>query len=142
MRTHSTAGADLLAQSNTPHMEMAVQIARHHHDWWDGSRGERSFGQDIPYAARVVAIADVFDALTHDRPHRAAWSSHEALEEITRLKGAQFDPRLVDLFVEMIARFRREHRDLDAFLGEAAKASSFFQARSRIKDALQNAQRA
>jgi putative two-component system response regulator len=56
------------------------------------------------------------------------------------LRGTQFDPRLTDLFMEMIARLRREHRDLDAFLGDAAKASGFLQARSRIKDALQNAQ--
>jgi putative two-component system response regulator len=140
IRTHSAAGADLLAQSNIPQMETAEQIARHHHDWWDGSSGGTRSGNDIPYAARIVAIADVFDALTHDRPHRAAWSSHEALEEITRLKGTQLDPHLIDLFVEMIVRLRREHRDLDAFLGEAAKSSRFLQARSRIKDALQSDQ--
>jgi putative two-component system response regulator len=134
---HSAIGADLLANSNIPQMEMAEQIARHHHDWWDGSKGGTPSGRDIPYAARVVAIADVFDALTHERPHRGAWSIHEALDEIVRLKAMQFDPQLVDLFVEMIARLRRGHRDLDAFLGEAAKSSRFLQARSRIKDALQ-----
>ncbi len=139
MRTHSAVGADLLANSNIPRMEMAEQVARHHHDWWDGSNGERRFGDEIPYAARLVALADMFDALTHERPHRSAWSIHEALDEITRLRGTQFDPRLTDLFVEMILRLRREHRDLDAFLGEAAKASRFLQARSRLKDVLKNA---
>lgn len=140
MRTHAAVGADLLAGSNIPQMEMAEQIARHHHDWWDGSRGESRSGEDIPFAARVAALADVFDALTHERPHRAAWSMHEALDEVARLKGTQFDPRLTDLFVEMVLRLRREHRDLDAYLGEGAKASRFLQARSRIKDVLQNAQ--
>ena len=140
MREHSAIGADLLGNSNIPQMETAEQIARHHHDWWDGSSGGRHSGSGIPYAARVVAIADVFDALTHERPHRGAWSIHEALDEIDRLKGTQFDPQLTDLFVEMITRLRREHRDLDAFLGEAAKSSRFLQARSRIKDALESGQ--
>jgi putative two-component system response regulator len=140
MRAHSAVGADLLAQSNIPHMEMAEQIARHHHDWWDGSKGELRVAEDIPFAARIVAIADVFDALTHERPHRGAWSIHEALDEISRLKGTQFDPKLAELFAGMIARLRREHRDLDAFLGEAAKSSLFLQARSRIQDALQDSQ--
>ncbi len=139
MRTHSAVGAELLAMSNIPHMETAEQVARHHHDWWDGSGGDGGRGSDIPYAARLVALADVFDALTHERPHRAAWSIHEALDEIARLKGAQFDPHLTDLFIDLILRLRREHRDLDGYLGEPAKASRFLQARSRIKDVLQGA---
>jgi putative two-component system response regulator len=139
MRAHSAAGAELLAGSKIPGMRTAEEIARHHHDWWDGSKGGTHSGTEIPYAARVVAIADVFDALTHERPHRGAWPIPEALNEIVRLKGTQFDPQLVDLFVEMVARLRREHRDLDAFLGEAAKSSPFLQARSRIKGALRDA---
>jgi putative two-component system response regulator len=140
MRTHSAAGADLLAGSNIPGMRTAEEIARHHHDWWDGSNGEICSGEDIPYAARLVALADVFDALIHVRPHRGPWTIREALDEIARLKGKQFDPRLTDLFVELIQNLRREHKDLDAFLGEAAKTSSFLRARSRIKEALQGGQ--
>lgn len=137
MRTHTTVGAELLSKSNIPHMQMAEEIARHHHEWWDGSGypGNLS-GSAIPLAARITALADVFDALTHKRPYKIAWPAEAALDEIALLKGTQFDPQLTDLFIVLVGRLRQDYSDIDAFLGQAAHASPFLQARSRIWSAL------
>ena len=137
MRTHTTVGAELLSKSNIPHMQMAEEIARHHHEWWDGGGypGNLS-GTAIPLAARITSLADVFDALTHVRPYKVAWPIDAALDEITRLKGRQFEPQLTDLFVVLIGRLRQDFIDINAYLGEAANKSPFLQARSRIWNAL------
>ncbi len=137
MRTHTTVGAELLSRSNIPHMQMAEEIARHHHEWWDGSGypGNVS-GSAIPLAARITALADVFDALTHKRPYKIAWPMDAALDEIAQLKGRQFDPQLTDLFIVMVGRLRQDHIDVDSYLGQAAHGSTFLQARSRIWNAL------
>ena len=137
MRTHTTVGAELLSRSNIPHMQMAEEIARHHHEWWDGTGypGNLS-GSGIPLAARITALADVFDALTHKRPYKVAWPVQAALDEIAQLKGSQFDPQLTDLFIVLIGRLRSDYSDLDAFLGTAAQDSPFLQARARIWHAL------
>jgi putative two-component system response regulator len=133
MRSHATVGAELLSKSNIPHMQMAEEIARHHHEWWDGSGypGNLS-GTGIPFASRITALADVFDALTHKRPYKEAWPLDLALDEIASLQSKQFDPQLTGLFLELMARLRKEHVDLDAYLGQAAQNSPFLQARSRI----------
>ena len=137
MRTHTTVGAELLSKSNIPHMQMAEEIARHHHEWWDGSGypGNLS-GTALPLAARITALADVFDALTHKRPYKQAWPIDAALNEIAKLKGTQFEPELTDHFLVMISKLRAIHPDLDAFLGQAAQSSPFLQARSRIWETL------
>jgi putative two-component system response regulator len=137
MRTHTTVGAELLSKSNITHMQMAEEIARYHHEWWDGSGypGNLS-GSAIPIAARITALADVFDALTHVRPYKVAWPMDAALDEIARLKGRQFDPQLTDLFIVLVGRLRQDHIDLNAYLGEAANSSPFLQARTRIYNAL------
>jgi putative two-component system response regulator len=137
MRTHTTVGAELLSKSNIPHMQMAEEIARHHHEWWDGSGypGNLS-GSAIPLAARLTALADVFDALTHQRPYKVAWPMDAALDEISRLKGRQFDPQLTDMFIVLVGRLRQDHIDIDSFLGQAAHGSTFLQARTRIWNAL------
>lgn len=137
MRTHTTVGAELLSKSNIPHMQMAEEIARHHHEWWDGSGypGNLS-GSAIPLASRITALADVFDALTHKRPYKHAWPIDAALDEIAKLKGAQFDPQLTDLFIVLIAKIREEKGNLDSYLGQAALSSPFLQARSRIWETL------
>lgn len=138
MRSHSTVGAELLSKSNIPHMQMAEEIARHHHEWWDGSGYPAKLsGTAIPLAARITALADVFDALTHKRPYKLAWSVDNAMTEIARLKGRQFEPELADRFEVLIGRLRRTHADLDLYLGEAAKNSPFLQARARIWQVLE-----
>jgi putative two-component system response regulator len=118
-------------------MQMAEEIARFHHEWWNGAGypGNLS-GSAIPLSARITALADVFDALTHKRPYKVAWPIDAALDEIGRLKGVQFDPHLTDLFVVLVNRLRENHIDIDSFLGQAAHASPFLQARSRIWNVL------
>lgn len=138
MKTHTTIGAEVLANSNIAHMQTAEEIARHHHEWWDGTGYPHGLaGEDIPQSARITALADVFDALTHTRPYKQAWTLDSTLTEIMALRGRQFDPHLTDKFLGLVARLRREHLDLDAFLGEAAQASPFLQARDKIKKTLQ-----
>jgi putative two-component system response regulator len=133
MRQHTIVGAELLSKSNIPHMQMAEEIARHHHEWWDGSGYPgRLSGTAVPLAARITALADVFDALTHKRPYKRAWPVEEAIAEVASLKGRQFEPELCDLFLSLIRRLQRDHLDLDAYLGKAAQDSPFLQARSRI----------
>ena len=137
MKTHTTIGAEVLANSNISHMQTAEEIARSHHEWWDGTGYPAGLaGDDIPVAARITALADVFDALAHKRPYKVAWSLDSTLTEIMSLSGRQFDPKLTDLFLGLVGRLRREHVDLDAFLGEAADASPFLQARKKIKETL------
>jgi putative two-component system response regulator len=137
MRTHTVVGAELLSKSNIPQMQMAEEIARSHHEWWDGNGYPGTFsGTGIPLAARITALADVYDALTHKRPYKLAWPIDAAIDEIAALKGRQFDPELTDLFLVLITRLRREHKNLDAFLGQAARESPFLQARAKINDAL------
>ena len=137
MKTHTTIGAEVLANSNISHMQTAEEIARFHHEWWDGTGYPAGLaGEDIPIAARITALADVFDALAHKRPYKVAWSLDSTLTEIMSLSGRQFDPKLTDLFLGLVGRLRREHVDLDAFLGEAADASPFLQARKKIKETL------
>ncbi len=140
METHTVAGWEILGQTNIPQMHIAQEIARHHHERWDGSGyPDRLAGTAIPIAARVSALADVFDALTHKRPYKEAWPIADALAEIKRLRGRQFDPDLTDVFLELVPRLQREHGDLDRFLAEEAKHSPFIQARERIARALKGA---
>jgi putative two-component system response regulator len=137
METHTVAGWEILGQTNIPQMHIAQEIARHHHERWDGTGyPDRLATTSIPIAARVSALADVFDALTHKRPYKEAWPVADALAEIKRLRGRQFDPELTDIFLDLVPRLQREHGDLDRFLAEEAKHSPFIQARERIARAL------
>jgi len=137
MKTHTTVGAELLAQSQMPHMQMAEDIARFHHEWWDGSGYPNGIGgAAIPLAARITALSDVFDALTHRRPYKESWSVARALDEIAYLKGHQFDPELTELFLSLIRRLQREVGDLDEYLGQAARLSPFIRAREKIASTL------
>jgi putative two-component system response regulator len=143
MSTHTTVGAELLCNSNIPQLRIAEEIARHHHEWWDGTGyPSKLSGKRIPIHARIVALADVFDALTHGRPYAPAWPIDRALEEIRQRRGTQFDPDLTDTFLALIDDLRREHADLDAFLGEASRNSPFLQARDKIRLMLEGGRQA
>jgi len=86
----------------------------------------------IPLAARVAALADVFDALTHRRCYKEAWSVEDALREMARLRGKHFDPELTDLFLELVPQLQGQHGDLDAYLGVEARKNDFIKDRERI----------
>ncbi len=84
---------------------MAHTIALTHHERWDGGGyGAQLQGEEIPIAGRIVAVADVFDALTHERPYKHAWPAREAALEIERCRGTQFDPEVVDAFLRVVHR--------------------------------------
>lgn len=102
VREHAAAGARILGGSNSALLQLAQEIALTHHEWWDGSGYPRGLLEDdIPLSGRIVAVADVFDALTHERPYKPAWGVTEAVQEMRRLSGVQFDPALVDAFNQL-----------------------------------------
>jgi putative two-component system response regulator len=104
MKRHTTIGAQLLAGTDDPLLHMAENIALSHHERWDGAG--YPFGaaaEDVPIEARIVAVADVFDALTHERPYKSAWTVEAALSEIGSQRGTQFAPDVVDAFLDVIA---------------------------------------
>jgi putative two-component system response regulator len=134
---HTKVGAEILSKSDIPQVRIAEEIARCHHEWWDGSGYPKHLkGKDIPRGARIVALADAFDAMTHGRPYAPARSIEEALDLIAGLRGRQFDPELTDHFLALVRRLSRENEDLDAYLGKAARNSPFLKARARIKELL------
>jgi putative two-component system response regulator len=104
MKTHAELGARALSGSSSLVLQMAAVIAVSHHERWDG-RGypEGLAGEAIPLAGRVAAVADVYDALTHDRPYKSLWPVEQAIAEIRRAAGSQFDPRVVEAFLAMHA---------------------------------------
>jgi PAS domain S-box-containing protein len=100
MQTHAALGARLLSRSSSPVLQMAAVIAATHHEWWDGTGYPSGLaGERIPLVGRVVAVADVFDALTHKRPYKHAWPVDHAIARVRRASGTQFDPRVVDAFM-------------------------------------------
>jgi putative two-component system response regulator len=83
-------------------LQLAGEIALTHHEWWDGSGYPNGLaGTEIPVAGRIVALADVFDALTNDRPYKKASPADEAVAEIKALNDRQFDPAVVDAFLAL-----------------------------------------
>jgi putative two-component system response regulator len=99
MRKHVTIGARILENGSSDLIRAAELIAQSHHERWDGTGyPDRLSGHDIPLEARIVAIADVFDALCSERPYKAAWPIEKARDEVRRLRGTHFDPACVDAF--------------------------------------------
>lgn len=102
MKKHATIGARILAGGRTPIMRMAEVIAATHHERWDGTGYPKGLaGEDIPLAGRIVAVADVFDALTHERVYKKAMSINEALEIIESESGKHFDPQCVSAMMQV-----------------------------------------
>ena len=107
MQLHAALGAELLSRGHSPLLKMAEEIARTHHECWNGTGYPRKLRHElIPLTGRIVAIADVYEALIHDRPYRKAKTHNEAMGEIDRLSGVQFDPTVVRAFRQVIAEKR------------------------------------
>ncbi|MGB3609594.1 MAG: HD domain-containing phosphohydrolase [Cellvibrio sp.] len=103
MREHPVIGARIIGVHADGLLRMAHDIALTHHERWDGSGYPRGLaGEGIPLVGRIVALADVFDALTTQRPHKKAWPLNEAVAYIREQRGKHFDPRLVDIFLEQM----------------------------------------
>lgn len=104
MKLHVKIGADLLARCASPMLQLAQEIALYHHERWDGKGYIRGLaGEDIPIGARIVAVADTFDAITNDRPYRQARPVSVALEIIANASGTQFDPLVVEAIHRVLA---------------------------------------
>ncbi|MFW5966153.1 MAG: HD domain-containing phosphohydrolase [Persicimonas sp.] len=112
MKRHTVIGASILRGSNTPLLKLAETIALEHHEWWDGTGYPRQIaGEEIALEARMVAVADVFDALTHDRVYKEAWPVEKALQLIEDEAGTHFDPDVAQLFLDHSERMERIRSD-------------------------------
>ncbi|UTA48539.1 response regulator [Simiduia sp. 21SJ11W-1] len=103
MKTHAEVGAEILGSYDSRLMEVAAIIAKTHHERWDGKGYPAGLkGEEIPLYTRIVSVCDVFDALTSNRPYKAAWPVSRALEYLQENSGSQFDPQVVEEFVSII----------------------------------------
>ncbi len=103
IRRHPTIGAQIIGETTSEVLSLARTIAAAHHERWNGEGYPSGLrGTSIPLPGRVVTVCDVFDALTHARPHRAAWSTEQALDELVAQRSRFFDPDLVELFVTKV----------------------------------------
>jgi putative two-component system response regulator len=106
MKTHTTVGGRMLEGSDLSLLQMARDIALSHHEKWDGSGAPQGLaGAEIPMCARIVAIADVYDALVHDRVYRSALTEDEAVERMAEERGKHFDPEVYDCFARVTGQF-------------------------------------
>ncbi|WP_018981988.1 response regulator [Salinimonas chungwhensis] len=101
MQTHPQIGAEILSDADSELLKVARSVALTHHEKWDGSGYPTGLaGEEIPIEGRIVAVADVFDALTSERPYKKAWSVEDALQLLQDQKGRHFEPALVDLLID------------------------------------------
>lgn len=116
MKSHTTKGAKILEQ--VPDMEPAIPIVRSHHERWDGlGYPDGLKGEQIPRLARIVAVADAFDAMTSDRPYRAGLPADQAFEEVRKQAGKQFDPEMATRFIAIQQRIIQEMQSETKKLG-------------------------
>lgn len=115
MKKHPEIGAEILGESDSDLIELAKTVAMTHHEKWDGTGYPKQLkGEEIPIEGRIVALADVFDALTSVRPYKEEWPVTKALSFIKTQKGLHFDPQLVDLFeqeLDKIIEIKKRWKD-------------------------------
>jgi putative two-component system response regulator len=112
IKSHTTIGGNILKNSEYPMLQLAEEIALSHHEKWNGSGYPRALaGEDIPESGRIVALADVYDALSNDRIYRKASPEDEVIRIMREGRGAHFDPDLFDLFIDSLPEFRRIARE-------------------------------
>jgi len=107
MKTHSQIGADIIASIGF--LQKVTSLIRYHHEHWDGSGYYHLKGEQIPIQARIVGVADAYDAMVSDRPYRKAMSSTEAIVELKKYSGIQFDPAIIKVFVAILERFYHQN---------------------------------
>jgi len=108
IKTHTTIGGNILKDSEYPMLQLAHEIALNHHERWDGTGYPRGLsGESIPEAARIVALVDVYDALSHDRIYRKASPEEEVLQIMSDGRENHFDPNCYDLFIELLPEIKK-----------------------------------
>lgn len=120
MKTHTSMGAEIIGEHTSELLRLAKLVALTHHEKWDGSGYPNGLaGDDIPIEGRIVAIADVFDALTSDRPYKKAWSVPDAVQYMRLQSAISFDPHLLDVFLsnlDDVAAIRHQFADSPALM--------------------------
>ena len=115
MKTHSTLGYEMLRHSERAILKASSIVAYTHHEKWDGSGYPNALkGEDIHIFGRITAIADVFDALGHDRVYKKAWEMGKILKLFKNERAKHFDPTLVDLFFEHLDQFLKIKKEFDS----------------------------
>ena len=110
IRKHAAIGAEMLSKSSHPDAQLAALVAGSHHEWWDGTGYPKGLKfEQIPVEARIVALADVYDVLTAGRSYQPARPHPLAVDELRLMRGRQFDPNLVDVFVEVVDEYYLAH---------------------------------
>jgi putative two-component system response regulator len=123
MKGHTTIGGMILSKGSFRLLDFAKEIALSHHEWWDGSGYPNGLkGEDIPVAGRIVAIADVFDSVSHERPYKKAFSVEQTLEIMHQEGANHFDPHLLGLFTELV-----EAGEMDGFRNAPSKTNGRFE---------------
>jgi putative two-component system response regulator len=121
MKTHAIVGAHILEGSESAVLQLAQQVALSHHEWWNGRGYPHGLaGEAIPESAMIVAIADVYDALSHDRIYRPAFSEPEIISMMLDASGTHFNPRLLECFLAVLPEIRAisaAHPDSDSARG-------------------------
>lgn len=128
---HAQTGAELLSNAGLELLQPCIEVVRLHHETWDGRGPEGRAGAAIPIGARVVALCDAFDALTHERPWRSALEPHFALRKIRSESGTQFDPQLAPRFVDWL-EIQLTHADFLPSLADEAFENEYVETRKRL----------
>ncbi len=127
VKLHPVHGADLLLQTET--LARVARVIRHHHERYDGTGYPDGLtGEAIPFLSRILYVADAFDSMTADRPYRKAPGKHYAISELRRCSGTQFDPLVVEAFLDIIEAFspvKNKNEDRRTAEGAAAAWSAF-----------------
>ncbi|MEJ2033627.1 MAG: response regulator [Deltaproteobacteria bacterium] len=124
IKEHTVIGAKILGGSKIALLQMATDIALYHHEKWNGSGYLHELaGDEIPEAARIVAVADVYDALSNDRVYRKALPEDKVLSIMTEGRGSHFDPRIFDLFLELLPVFREIRQKVSEESGPRVQAA-------------------
>ena len=125
MKTHSRIGYEILSTSTAPIFQLAAEIALHHHERFDGSGYPGGLvGEAIPESARIVALADVFDALSMKRPYKEEWPLERIMATIRESTGSHFDPRIVEVFNSILPQILQIKKDWNARESESAPAAT------------------
>lgn len=101
LKSHSEKGYDIV--KNIPELKKISKIILYHHEWYNGNGYPRQIsGEEIPIESRIISVSDAFDAMTSDRSYRKAFTLERAIEELVNGKGSQFDPIIIDVFLEIL----------------------------------------
>ena len=112
MKNHVLYGEALLEKCPGELMNIACILAKEHHERWDGSGYLGMKGEEISYISRLMAVCDVFDALTSERYYKKGWSLEDTFDEIIKLSGKSFDPKVVRLFIANFDQFKAIHNKI------------------------------